>query len=106
MIRINQADKASIRRGISPKNADPGNVSSIGLPKRAFMAGMEVVIATRNTKIKLEKAFVFDGNKGILIIPIPATIADDKISQKSPIPLICLKSKIQLGYPLKDENIL
>jgi hypothetical protein len=105
MIRINQADKASIRSGISPKNADPGNVSSIGLPKRAFMAGMEVVIVTNNTKRKLEKAFIFDGNKGILRIPIPAIIADDKISQKSLIALIFLKSKIQLGYPLKDENI-
>jgi len=70
------------------------------------MAGMEVVIATRNTKRKLEKAFIFEGNKGILTIPMPAIIADDKISQKLSIILICLKSKIQLGYPLKDENIL
>jgi len=90
---INQADKASIRKGISPKNADPGNEISIEFPKRAFMAGMEVVIATRNTKSKLEKAFIFEGNKGILRIPIPAATADDIISQKLSILLICLKSK-------------
>jgi len=106
MIRINQADKASMRRGISPKNADPGKIISMGYPKRAFTAGMEVVIATNNTKRKLEKAFIFEGNKGILTIPIPAIIADDNISQKLSILLISLKSKIQLGYPLKDENIL
>jgi hypothetical protein len=78
----------------------------MGYPKRAFTAGMEVVIATNNTKRKLEKAFIFEGNKGILTIPIPAIIADDNISQKLSILLISLKSKIQLGYPLKDENIL
>lgn len=105
MMSINQADKASILRGISPKNADPGNVRSIGWPNRAFTAGMEVVIATDKTKKKLEKALIFEGNKGILTIPITATIADDIISQKLSILSICLNSKIPLGYPLKDENI-
>lgn len=103
---INQADRASIRKGISPKNADPGNEISTGLPKSAFTAGIDVVIAIENTKRKLEKAFILEGKRGILRIPIPATIADDSISQKLSILLICLKSKIQLGYPLKDENTL
>lgn len=101
IININQADKASIRMGIFPKNADPANEMSIGLPKSTFMAGMEVVIATNNTKRKLTKAFILEGKRGILIIPVPDIIADETISQKLSILMICLNFKFLLGYLLQ-----
>jgi len=94
MININQADKASIRMGISPRNADPVNEKSTGLPISAFIAGIEVVIATNNTKRKLTKAFIFEGKSGILIIPKPNIIADEIISQKLSILIRCLNFKI------------
>jgi len=59
---------------------------------------MDVAIATSKTKKKLAKAFIFEGNKGILRIPIPNVITDDKISEKLSILFICLNFKNQLDY--------
>lgn len=80
--------------GISPKNADPANEMSIGLPKSAFMAGMDVDIATNSTKRKLTKAFILEGKSGMVIIPMPEIIADKTISQKLSILMRCLNFKI------------
>jgi len=94
-----------MRRGISPKKEDPGRKISIGVPSKAFTAGMDVAIATSKTKKKLTNAFIFEGNKGMLRIPMPTIIADDRISQKLSIFFICLNFKNQLGYFI-DENTL
>ena len=80
IIRMNQADSASIRKGIFPKRGGPVKITSIGLPVKALTARMEVANEFNKTKKKLAVALKCNGKSGKRINPIPVTITDEKIN--------------------------
>jgi hypothetical protein len=69
IIRINQADKPSILRGISPKNDPPLRISSIPPGLKPFKAKKLVIKAIINTKITLMTGLILAGTSGIANIP-------------------------------------
>jgi hypothetical protein len=76
IIRINQADKASILRGISPKN-DPPLIISSTLPVVKHLTAMNPVIReTRKTENMLTKGLILTGTKESTNIPENKTIAN------------------------------
>jgi hypothetical protein len=80
IIRMNHAERLSIRMGISPKKPDPPSKNSNGWPARECMAGMEVKTAFNIIKALLMPGLKRDGETKIISKPIseiPTDIANN-----------------------------
>jgi hypothetical protein len=66
---MNQADRASILNGISPKNDPPLTRISIPSVVKPLIAIKLVINATRETEMILMIGLIFAETKGIVIMP-------------------------------------
>jgi hypothetical protein len=76
MISINHEERASILKGISPKNIPPLKKYSIPPPEKPLIAKKEVTKATRPTEMMLITGFILCGTRGSAIIPDNKTNAN------------------------------
>jgi hypothetical protein len=73
-IKINQAERASMRIGIFPMAFPPFRINSITLPFRAHIAGIETTTAFNKTMANAAVDFILEDKKGIIKQDITSVI--------------------------------